>query len=110
MKVIRLFKKDVETTGLNYLYLMDHRLELSFCDMAIVLNRLNFHFPPKTLFCFLRHCFFMIGLNFPGTFVSNTNPGNEGFPKANSWVHSPSPTTNRIVLCGLWVAQYSTSK
>ena len=43
MKVI-LFKKDLETTGLHHPHITGHRRELSFYDMATVLNRLNFRF------------------------------------------------------------------
>ena len=39
-----LFKKDLETTGLHYPYIMDYRRALSFYDMATVLNRMNFNF------------------------------------------------------------------
>lgn len=55
----------------------------------------------------------MIGLNFLGFFVYNTDPfGNEGFPKVHSWIPHLLPLPGDILnaLCSLWVAQYYTSQ
>lgn len=62
---------------------MDPRLELSFYDMATVLNRLNSYFLLKT-FLISKALFFMIGVNVLGIFIYNTNPsGSEEFQKVH---------------------------